>query len=158
MWKTSAQAFTALAAVVNAASGAYAVYAVSQTVQKYGESLAEDRPEHANVKALTDRDKIKMQAYQEVSKWEALSTPFKCLLLSATGFLYMSNVCFMALDEYAFRPFALSSKINDPYTDAGLDGKWWTIIREAGYAFLAVFFSGVILHLIFRHYMKRKTT
>merc|ERR1712232_289028 len=89
----------------------------------------------------------------EVSKWTTLSTPFKCVLLSATGFLYMSNVGFVILDEYTFRPFAVSSKIGDPYTDAGLNGEAWTIILDVGYACLAVFGVGVILHVIFSHYM-----
>merc|ERR1712232_219529 len=93
----------------------------------------------------------------EVSKWTTLSTPFKCVLLSATGFLYMSNVGFVVLDEYTFRPFAVSSKIDDPYSDAGLNGMWWTIVLEVGYACLAVFFFGVILHVIFSHYMNKFT-
>merc|ERR1712110_491080 len=99
-WQTGAQVFTATAAVVNAASGAYAVYAVSETVKIYGDELAKHRPEHAAVEELTQKERHQVEKYTEVSKWTALEPFWKFFLICTTGALYFSNFFFVVLKEY----------------------------------------------------------
>merc|ERR1719162_496438 len=53
VWNMAANGFTALAAVVNMVSMAYAVYAIGDVIQKNGEELAKPRPEHEAVAELT---------------------------------------------------------------------------------------------------------
>jgi membrane protein DedA with SNARE-associated domain len=158
MWQTAAQGFTAFAAAVNAASAAYAVYAVSKTLQKHGDELAKPRPEHAKVAELTRSEEAWVAKYNEVSKWSTLSVSWKGMLAVTTAFLYLSNFCFVVLEELAFRPFAVSSSIGDSYGNTGLEGKWYTVVRPVGVALLVVFFIGVILHLIFVHFMSKFTS
>jgi hypothetical protein len=147
-WSTGSQFFTALAALINAGAGAYAVYAVSETVKKHGEELAKPRPEHAAVAELTEKERHAVEKYNEVCKWTNLETVLKFMLSSATVALYFSNFFFVVLKEYTFRPFAVSSDIEAPYEEDGLNGDVFSIVLlPVGLMCLILFFFGVFLHL-----------
>jgi membrane protein DedA with SNARE-associated domain len=147
MWGTWAKVFTALAALVNAAAGAYAVYAISETVKVHGEELAKPRPDHERVEALTAKEKAFNDKYDEVTSWGALTTYWRVVLCIGTAFLYWSNFFFVMLKERCFRPFAVSSKIDAGYDEDGLEGDVFSIILPMGGFFLVIFAIGVVLHI-----------
>lgn len=163
-WNMAANAATALAACVNMGSMAYAVYAVSQTVQLHGDQLAKPRPEHAAVAELTLRETAKVDMYNRIVTWQrskdkpSLSSLWKACLVCASFFLFISNVMFVCLAELCFRPFAVSSDIEADHADDGLDGKIHTIVYIPwGLGGLIVFTVGVFLHLVFCKAMAVKT-
>jgi len=147
-WSMLANAFTAIAATVNMASMAYAVYTVSQTVQLHGEELAKPRPEHEAVAELTRKEQAAVDAYRRTVQWDNLGCLWQGVLMISVLSLVISNGAFIGLSEWCFEPFAVSSKIKDPFEDDGLNGNALEIIIwPFGWLMMLVFTIGLILHI-----------
>lgn len=156
-WSILANAFTAMAAVVNMASMAYAVYTISNTIGKYGEELSKQRPEHAVVADLTRREAAYVESSARVMQWSALSRCWKTVLLTAAILMMAANMIFVCLSELCFRPFSVSSKINAPYEKHGLDRNVFNIILPGGVGALGMFFVGFCLHVLFHNVMAARS-
>lgn len=157
-WSILASSFTAMAAVVNMASMAYAVYKISCTIGKYGEDLSKPRPEHEVVAELTRKEASYVACYTRVTQWSVLSCFWKTLLLGGTLLQLSSNMMFICFSDWCFRPFSVSSKIDDGYEKHGLReagekyGSAWNIIINdppVGHIFLGFFFPRPCLSLHF---------
>jgi len=155
-WTMLANGFTAFAAVVNMGSFAFAVRAVSTVIQNHGEELAKPRPEHEAVSELTRREQAMVDCYNNTIRWESISTFWKAILLAGACGTTLCNMVFIGLAEMCFRTFAISSKIDAPYEEDGLDKKAWTIVRPVGYMALGTFFAAVMMHILFVKAMQRR--
>jgi len=155
-WNMAANAFTASAAVVNMGSMAYAVWAIGQVVQNHGDELAKPRPEHEAVAELTRQEKAAVDQYRDTIKWENLSCCWKAFVLGAAVLMLLSNGVFTIFAESCFRPFAVSSKIKDPWEKDGLDGNVFSIIYPMGWIPMGWFALGVLLHVVFIKVMARR--
>jgi membrane protein DedA with SNARE-associated domain len=149
-WNMMANAATALAAVVNMTGMAYAVWTISQCIQKHGEELARPRKEHEAIAELTRKEEAFNAFSNDVRAWRNISCFWKFVLLLATGGVYMSNAMFVILAEACFKPFAVSSRISDSYADNGLEGNVQNIvIFPVGHGALGLFFFAVLCHFFF---------
>merc|ERR550537_1778788 len=108
-WNLGANVSTITAAVVNMASMGYAVFTISNVIQKYGDELSKHRPEHEAVQELTKKEEAMVEAYGRVSHWTRLTKFWKVFLVLTTLGMYMSNGAFVLLASQCFLPFALSS-------------------------------------------------
>lgn len=157
VWNMAASCATAAAAVVNMASMAYAVYTIGEVIEHHGEELAAPRPEHEAVAELTRREQASVDMYNETIRWQNLGQFWKGWLCLGCCSMMMSNAIFVGGAEYSFRPFAVSSRISDPYELDGLNGAVMNIILfPVGAGALALFFFGAVLHIVFSKVMGRK--
>jgi len=161
-----ANAFTAMAALVNMVGMAYAVYTISDTVQKYGDELAKPREEHRAVQELTKAEEQAVECYARVTAWDKMTLTWKAILFTSTALSFLSNAIFVFLAESCFRPFSVSSRIADPFEKHGLrdpddpddkNGKPTNIIiHPVGTGALGLFVIAVLLHVLFVKVMARR--
>jgi hypothetical protein len=157
-WSLMANVFTMVAAVVNTASMAYAVYTISVTVQKFGDELAKPRPEHEAVAELTRQEQAAVDCYNRTVQWSNLGCPMQVMLILTVLGMLSTNAAFVGLAEMCFRSFAVSSKINDPYELDGLEGNAINIvILPIGAIALGGFVVACILHIVFVKVMSSRT-
>jgi len=134
--------------------GFLAVATVTKVIEKKSAELAQPRPEHAAVEALSKREAALYQAYSEVTCFSKLCCCWKVIISVAAAAQLFSGFLFAMAGEYCFRSFSVSSRINDPYEDNGLkdpDGNAsaFNIVLLPGKGALGIFAFGVLLHIIF---------
>jgi len=149
-WNLAANASIMSAVFVNAFSMGYAIYTIGRVIEKDGEELAKPRPEHAAVAELTRREAHAVAIYESVTRWSALSPLYKGMLATSSFLMIVTNAVFTLMAEACFRPFAVSSRIDDPYENDGLNGSALNIvIHPTGSIGLCLFLLGIILHIAF---------
>eukprot|EP00927_Polykrikos_kofoidii_P056503 TRINITY_DN5060_c0_g1_i4.p1 TRINITY_DN5060_c0_g1~~TRINITY_DN5060_c0_g1_i4.p1 ORF type:complete len:803 (+),score=135.04 TRINITY_DN5060_c0_g1_i4:69-2477(+) len=156
-WKTAANLLMALTMVVQPLSTFLAFQSAAQVVSAKGELLKQPRPEHAEVEKLSrDRDMYE-KVYRNETAWDKLSCFVQCLYVFAAACVYLSCLIFLLFgSKFCFRPFTVSSRIEDSYADKGLEGNWLNIVRlPIGVVTLMVFALGVFLHYLIGFLMKR---
>merc|ERR1712032_1470327 len=88
--------------------------------------------------------------YKRTTKWENLSTVWRAVVIAAAMLMLFSNGLFVCMAEMCFRPFAVSSKIDDRFVDDGLEGNVFNIvIHPVGSGGLGLFAIAVLLHCVF---------
>jgi len=167
MWSMTANGAVAISAVVNMSSFAYAFYTVGQVIQDKGEELAKPREEHRAVAELTRKETAIREAYASASDWNHLSPCAKSVILTMTVSMVVANMAFTSMGESCFRPFAVSSRIQDPYENDGLnDGSGGDVLniiidptgdpKGIGSPMLMLFAFGCCMHISFEWFMGRK--
>eukprot|EP00931_Biecheleriopsis_adriatica_P037329 TRINITY_DN21407_c0_g1_i2.p1 TRINITY_DN21407_c0_g1~~TRINITY_DN21407_c0_g1_i2.p1 ORF type:complete len:803 (-),score=175.43 TRINITY_DN21407_c0_g1_i2:51-2459(-) len=162
LWGMISKVVTAFAASVQAGATLLFTYRIMKTVEVDGQKLAEYRPEHEAVAALTKQEAAKVAAFAQVSKWQVMSAAqMGTLLVSAifflmAGFIMMAD--FMLSDKFCFRAFSITNRIEDPYDLGGLNGSVLNlIILPAGWVALALSVIAFILHQVLSKMMARAT-
>jgi hypothetical protein len=117
-----------------------AAYYMSQVVSEKGDELAKPRPEHRPIEELTRQEQAAVNAYKEATQWHMMPNWVKCVL-GSSALLQMVSFFFLVFqDKTCFRPFALTSKIEDSYEDGGLEGSAVNIVKPMGWCALGMFF------------------
>lgn len=98
-----------------------------------------------------------MERYNNAILWPNLNCLDKVLVTAAALFMWLANGAFQILAELCFRPFSLSSDIDDPYEKDGLNGNALNIlIHPTGSGALALFSAGCIFHCVFAMIIKQR--
>lgn len=155
-WNMLASVAIGSSLLVNMIAAFVAVYKIMNVVQERGEELAEPRKEHEAVAALTLQEKAYNDVYSEVTAWYAMSSEKRWLLLSGVAMQLISGFTFVMAAESCFRPFNISSKINDPFDKDGLEGNWLNIvIMPFGWIALGMFVVACLMHYAFAKLVSR---
>lgn len=158
VWNVLANIFLGLSTCVQAGSAFMAVISVTRVIEVHGEDLAMPRKEHEAVARLTMQEATYRRVYAEVTAWKNLHPIRKIILYLATCGSLCTGFVFLAMDEYCFHSFKISSKIGDPYEKNGLNGNVMNIVKmPLGGGNLAAFGLSVFLHVVFVHDIDRLT-
>lgn len=149
IWSALASTFTLGAAIGQLACGFLAVASITQVVEQDGTELAKPRTEHEAVAELTKKEAAYAEAYAEVTAWDKLGACRKLVISVGAACQLLSGFAFAMGGEYCFRPFAVSSSIDAPYEENGLNGSPTNIVLPAGWGALGLFAVGVVCHIVF---------
>lgn len=98
---------------------------------------------------LTKKEEGKVELWNKATKWASLPVLLQVSVILAACGMLVSNSAFVLLGEMCFRPFSLSSKINDPYEAHGLNKNALNIVLQPmGSCVLALFGAAVLLHAV----------
>lgn len=149
IWNMLSTTATSATVVFQAIPQALALYYLVTTVEKYQVELEQPREEHRQVEALT-RSEMEFEAtYRQVTEWRAMGPFLQGVLLSGTCLNLMSGILFTFAGELCFRSFAVSSRINFPHSEGGLNGDALSVILPFGRVPLGMFALCAILHYVF---------
>jgi hypothetical protein len=144
-----ASSFIGLSGLAQMGCAFLAFAQIAKVVETEGQELAKVRPEHAAVAALTAKQATESKVYRDVTKWKTLACWRKFIISFAAGAQLFSGFCFAMGGEYCFKPFSISSDINAPSEEQGLDGDPMNIVRTPGRMALGLFAVGTVLHIFF---------
>eukprot|EP00929_Paragymnodinium_shiwhaense_P078938 TRINITY_DN40972_c0_g1_i1.p1 TRINITY_DN40972_c0_g1~~TRINITY_DN40972_c0_g1_i1.p1 ORF type:complete len:1056 (+),score=222.94 TRINITY_DN40972_c0_g1_i1:154-3321(+) len=146
IWSTLYSFMLGISAMVQMASGVLALYFIQEYVHRYGDELAEHRPEHNPVAALTRAEAEYERALAHVSDMKVLPPGHRCLLLASSACMLCSLFFFMFMDEACFRPFEVNSRICDDFAENGLQCDVLNLVKGPGWLAMSVFFVACALH------------
>lgn len=149
IWSAMASTSLVLAAAGQAGSMFTAVFCITQEINRSGTELAKPRKEHEAVEALTRAEARYNEILADALKWANLSTCLKLTIGIGAGAMLFSCFVFALLGEYCFRKFAVSSKIDAPYEENGLEGDALSIALPLGRANIGLFIIATCLHIFF---------
>lgn len=162
IWSALADTFTALAVACQAGCGFMAVNCITQVIEKHHEELSEWREEHREVSLLTKKQQHAAEIYNRLTDFGGdLSFRRRATICCAAALQLLSGVIFAMGSGYCFRPFSLSSNIDDLYEENGLrkpgdtKGHPKNIVLDLAWLALFFFAVGTILHIIFIKDMAR---
>lgn len=163
MWSAMASTSILVAGGGQLASGLLAMACTLKVIEKDYDELSKPRAEHEAVEEFSRGQAELKKVYDHVTRWDNMTCCRKMTIRTAAACQLMSGVIFAFGGEYSFRPFAISSKIDDFYEDYGLNnpnddegGNPINILLPCGYAGLGLFFVGTVLHIIFLKDAKRR--
>jgi len=141
---------TSASVLIQMGAGLVAVMCVMNVVGASGERLKESRSEHKAVEELTQKEEEYNQSFQEVTAWVRLSMGHRILISLAAFFAVVSGFIFAFFGSSCFENFSISSKINDPIDENGLNGDIFNIIiLPQGAVPLVLYALSVVLHILF---------
>jgi len=159
IWTAMANTFMLVAGSGQLASGLMAMACTLKVIEKDYDELAEPREAHKAVEEFSRKQAELKKVYDDVTHWDNLACCRKMVIRTAAACQLMSGIIFAFGGEFTFRPFAISSKISDPYEDYGLNdgegGNAINIFLPAGFAGLGLFVVGTVLHIVFLKDTKR---
>merc|ERR1712232_931966 len=138
-----------MAVVMQGLSMCLAAYFITQTIDRNGDELAEQRPEHLAVAALTQSEQAFNQRFKDVTNWNTLNTAQKAVILTAVICLEGATFIFLCMDEMCFRSFKVNDSIDAPEHNGGLDGNPLHIVKPIGAVGLVFFAVGFTIHTAF---------
>lgn len=109
-----------------------AAYYMSEVMNQKGEELAKPRPEHKPIEDMTKAEAHFVATYNEVTRWKDMPGWSKGLLGLGTFVMLAATCVLVLMDVSCFRPFSLTSKIEDPIHEGGLDGNVLEIFLPLG--------------------------
>ncbi|EER05017.1 beta-1,4-galactosyltransferase, putative [Perkinsus marinus ATCC 50983] len=113
IWSALASTVLAVAGLIQAVAMVFAAYILQNTAQK---------PEHEAVAELTRQEAMRNETTSRLTEWTALPTYTKILLVLAGSF---STLC--------FRPFELTDRISEEFSEGGLDGSVVNLLKPLGW-------------------------
>lgn len=149
IWSALANLFMAISAIGQMGSMFIAFCFITKVISRDGNELAKPRKEHDAVTSLTAAEAHFEQVYLHATSWDNLDPARKSLIASGAFLILLSGWVFALGSKYCFRSFALSSRIDDPYEEIGLDGNPMNIFLAPGWAALGVFGFAALCHCIF---------
>merc|ERR1719321_2637509 len=157
-WGAIAGTTLAVASLGQGGAGMAACYYMTAVMNAKSEELAKPRPEHKPVEELTKAEEAFRTKYKEVSHFDNLSCCYKKVLQIASGISMFAFFCLVWFAEKCFRPFSLTSNVNDSYADGGLrapgekHGNALNIVTEAGMIVCLMFIlSCILLKIVLSH-------
>ncbi|KAF4707907.1 hypothetical protein FOZ62_025647 [Perkinsus olseni] len=142
VWGALASTVLAVAGLIQAAAMVFAAYILQDTLQKHHDELTAYRPEHEAVAELTRQEAMRNATMSRLTEWAALPTLSKINLLLAASSLLMSCVLAGFFSTSCFRPFELTDRISEDFSEGGLDGSVWNLLKPAGWLSLGLFAAG----------------
>jgi len=141
---------TSASVVIQIGAGLVAVMCVMNVVGASGERLAKPRKEHEAVEELTRKEEEYNKVFQEVTMWSKLSMVHKVLISLAAFLAIVSGFIFAFFGSSCFENFSISSKINNPIAENGLNGDIFNIIILPQAAVPLVLYAlSAVLHILF---------
>jgi len=149
-WSAIAGATLMVASLGQGGAGLAAAYFMSQVAAEKGEELAKPRPEHRPIEELTKKEQAAVDAYERATEWDKVPLWRKRLLVISTTLQVGAWAAFVFQDKTCFRPFSLTSKIEDPYDKNGLEGDAVNIVKPMGWVALGMFALACVLFKVFK--------
>jgi uncharacterized integral membrane protein len=144
-WGAIATTTLAIASLGQGGAGMVAAYYMTAVMNEKGDELAKPRPEHKPIEDMTKAEQAFVEMHAKVTQWDNMKGGYKTLLKFGTAIQMFSFFILVWGDKHCFRPFSLTSKINDPYSKDGLRAP----NEEHGSAFNIVLFPGAVAVLLF---------
>mmetsp|Transcript_117893 Transcript_117893/g.186743 ORF Transcript_117893/g.186743 Transcript_117893/m.186743 type:complete len:1123 (-) Transcript_117893:235-3603(-) len=160
IWSALSNAFLAISAIGQMVSMLLAIACITKVAETDFTALSRPRPEHAAIEDLTKREADYQIKYSEVTDFTrrtSLSRRWKILICIGASLQILSGFLFVFGADYCFRPFAVSSDINAPYEENGLNGNAIDILLPIGWVASGMFLLGVVCHLVFAQVANRRT-
>lgn len=149
-WNMLMTMATGIFIVTQIATMFVAMQKITAEIEEHGEAFKQSRPEHKAVEELTKAEEAGRIVFDDVTKWDRLSTLLKAIITTAASLQVGCGFVFCIFDANLFRQFSVSSKIAAPESEGGLDDKPYKIVQEPqGWFVLGLFFFGCFLHYIF---------
>jgi len=126
-----------------------ALYFLQDRAFKHYEELAQPRPEHAKIIALTESEAAYRASYDQVTDWKRLPMALKIMIQVSIGCMIMQGFLLTLLGSQCFRPFGVNNRISDSYEDDGLDKDVMSFILPMGQLAMLLFTTACCLHVIF---------
>ncbi|KAF4651661.1 hypothetical protein FOL47_000257, partial [Perkinsus chesapeaki] len=145
IWGASASTALALAGLAQGGAMVVAAYFMQDTVQKHYDELTAYRPEHEAVAELTRKDAMRRETLSRLTEWPMLPILVRTNLVVAATALLFSCVLAGFFSTSCFRPFELTNRLSEPFTEGGLDGDVWNLLRPLGWISLGSFLVGWLL-------------
>jgi len=161
-WNAVRSACTGGAGLAQAAASMVALYYITKTIEEDGEALAMFREEHQQVAELTAKEARYTQAYACVTDWHKpdMTPRRKGTIVLAAALMIVVGLT-LALDfgfgePVCFRSFEITSDIDAPLSEGGLDGNVLNIVLfPVGWAALGIFTLAIIAFKLFTMEMSR---
>jgi len=148
-WNTLAAVTALVSAGVQLVAMMAAGYYIEEMLVKHGDELRAYREEHRPVMELTAREAASVDAFHYATNFSRLSFFMKLLLLSSVTLMLITAFVLMMLAGSCFRTFTISSSIDAPWAEEGLNGDVASLLTPFGWAVLGGWGFALILHLAF---------
>jgi len=148
-WATLAAITALVSAGVQLVAMMLAGYFIEEMLVKHGDELRAYREEHRPVMELTVREAAAVDAFHYATNFARLSFFMKSLLLSSVCLMLMTAFIFMFMAASCFRTFTISSSIDAPWAEEGLNGDASTLLTDFGWAVLGGWGFAFLLHIVF---------
>lgn len=148
-WSTLATVTALGAGAVQLLSMLLAAYFIEETLVKHGDVLRAYREEHRPVMELTAREAASVDAFHYATSIGRLSFFMKSLLIFSVGLMLVTAFILLFLTGYCFRTFTISSRIDDPWAEAGLNGDVSNLLTTVGWVVLSAWGFAFLLHIAF---------
>ena len=117
----------------------HALFSIQSVMVSHREVLMKSRPEHHAVERLSAIRVAVNYLGRSVTSWDNLNSSMRNHMLLMVG--SMSIFCYLTtfLYDFCFEKFTLTSKIDAPFAQSGLNGNVMNVVLPLGYLVMVLF-------------------